>query len=510
LLIFPSPTAEEPRYERVHRVLRRYDEHLTAEEREFLKLFSVFRLPVQESAFEKVFEPLLKLLNKKEMQRLVSRLANYRLIRHDEHEKSYTTHLLIRNHYFALFSKGDPLQEKATHKQIKDYYLSIAGDVVPQHPMLDDIKPLLEAIYHTCRSGDFDSAYKLYTEIEAPPPLYPPAGRSILMFELGAYDTCVELLSNFFQDPDFSSEPNVNDLVAKSYLITDLGIALGQLGRLNDAELLYQRALDIDLRRQSLGSVSCDYHDLAEVCLDLGTINTARINAQFAVDFAKQANDAEEEWTSLSYQARSAFLAGDIQSSEEYFRLSIDIHRRLYPELKSLHDLWGVWYAGYLIRTDRFQEAYDAANENLKYSEIENQAEVVSQCFYVLGHCLVVWGRHDDAVQYYNESLAVAQRTSSLPILIEGLLARGLFFGRYYGDAATALSDLRDALGYAVKSRFRIYEADTRIALAWAHLAIGEKEKAKQSAERALQMSNEMGYHWGKVDAEEVLKAISG
>ena len=55
----PIPTADEPRYERVHRVLRRYDEHLTEAEREFLKLFSAFRTPVHESAFEKVFVPLL-------------------------------------------------------------------------------------------------------------------------------------------------------------------------------------------------------------------------------------------------------------------------------------------------------------------------------------------------------------------------------------------------------------------------------------------------------------------
>jgi len=38
--------------------------------------------------------------------------------------------------------------------------------------------------------------------------------------------------------------------------------------------------------------------------------------------------------------------------------------------------------------------------------------------------------------------------------------------------------------------------------------ANGGEWKKKQSAERALQMSNAMGYHWGKVDAGEVLKAI--
>jgi hypothetical protein len=152
----PLPTANEDRYERVHRVLRRYDEHLTEEEREFLKLFSVFRLPVQETAFQKVFEPLLKSLNKDEMHKLVSRLASYRLIRHDEHENSYTAHPLIRNHYFALFTKGDPAQEKAAHEQIKDYYLSIAGDT-PEYPSLDDLKPLIEVVHHACQAGAYNT-----------------------------------------------------------------------------------------------------------------------------------------------------------------------------------------------------------------------------------------------------------------------------------------------------------------------------------------------------------------
>jgi hypothetical protein len=70
-----------------------------------------------------------------------------------------------------------------------------------------------------------------------------------------------------------------------------------------------------------------------------------------------------------------------------------------------------------------------------------------------------------------------------------------------------AFTDLNEALNYAVEGGYRIYEADIRVALAWAYLANGEKEKAKQSAQRALQMSQEMGYHWGKVDAEEMMNA---
>jgi hypothetical protein len=38
--------------------------------------------------------------------------------------------------------------------------------------------------------------------------------------------------------------------------------------------------------------------------------------------------------------------------------------------------------------------------------------------------------------------------------------------------------------------------------------ALEKRSQAKAEAERSLQMSEEMGYYWGKVDAQKVLKAI--
>lgn len=122
----------------------------------------------------------------------------------------------------------------------------------------------------------------------------------------------------------------------------------------------------------------------------------------------------------------------------------------------------------------------------------------------------------------------IARGIQRRDVLIEALLARG----RFYAKAQTsefsensevlitdAFNDLNEALNYAVEGGYRIYEADIRVALAWAYLAdltpgpspTGRGEsltKVKQEAERALQMSQEMGYYWGKVDAEEVLKVI--
>ncbi|MGK7872757.1 MAG: hypothetical protein AB4426_05425 [Xenococcaceae cyanobacterium] len=44
--------------------------------------------------------------------------------------------------------------------------------------------------------------------------------------------------------------------------------------------------------------------------------------------------------------------------------------------------------------------------------------------------------------------------------------------------------------------------------MAWAHLAAGDQSAAQKEAEKAQRMSAEMGYHWGQVDAAEVLAAM--
>jgi hypothetical protein len=69
-------------------------------------------------------------------------------------------------------------------------------------------------------------------------------------------------------------------------------------------------------------------------------------------------------------------------------------------------------------------------------------------------------------------------------------------------------ADLEEALGYATEGGYRIYEADIRIARAWTFLAQAHVRQARASAERARQLSAELGYHWGRVDADEVLALI--
>lgn len=170
----------------------------------------------------------------------------------------------------------------------------------------------------------------------------------------------------------------------------------------------------------------------------------------------------------------------------------------------------GTRHANHLQRTGQSDYARHVIDANLHVLDKLHLIFQISQCHCVLGNLDCYSGDFVSAQGHYELAIKIARSISIRHALIEALLARGRFFAKHMKDANAAFSDLNEALGYCVESGYRIYEADVRVALAWAYLANGEREKARQSAERALQMSNEMGYYWGKVDAEEVLKAISG
>jgi len=140
-----------------------------------------------------------------------------------------------------------------------------------------------------------------------------------------------------------------------------------------------------------------------------------------------------------------------------------------------------------------------------------------SRCHRALGNLDADADDHTSAREHYESALKIARGISHRTVLIEALLGRGRWRAKYHEDLTAfenlsgldqAFNDLNEALGYAVEGEYRIYEADIRVALAWAHLANDEGQKARAEAERALSMSKEMGYHWGQVDAEEVLEKI--
>jgi tetratricopeptide (TPR) repeat protein len=531
----PIPTADEPRYERVHRVLRRYDEHLTEAEREFLKLFSAFRTPVHESAFEKVFVPLLHLTTKKKKKgfiarlfslstdspvtnyqssitNIVSHLVAYRILHCDTTSQTYTAHPLVRNHYLAILTHGDLTEQHDVHGKIKDYYLSIAGDT-PQYPTLDDLKPLIEVVHHMCSAGAYDEAHEIRRD------RIDKGTSFILMHQLGAYETELSIQFEFFPDQDLSQESQAKNPVYKRGILNIIGACLMNLGRLREAAVFFERHVKECIEAQDWSNTDRGYQCLANNYAKLGELDKSSKAAEQAINFARRAEKKDDELLSLSYQGNAFSLQGRLKDAEETFEKAQILEKEDDPNIQYMTRVAGVRYSKYLERTGNVEYCRVITKSNFDYCEKNHWFFIVSMCHSVLGNLDFDSGNHESARAHYDSALKIARSISNRDVLIEALLARGRFYAKVAAQTSEvsktsevsveqAFTDLNEALNYAVEGGYRIYEADIRAALGWAYLANGEKEKAKESAQRALQMSQEMGYHWGKVDGEEVMQRM--
>ena len=320
----------------------------------------------------------------------------------------------------------------------------------------------------------------------------------------------------FFPDRNAIKEPLVNDSKAKRFILNSIGFALMSLGRLREAVQFFERVSVIDQDLQDdLEGASSTYQNLADLLAAIGALEQSRESSAQALDLARRAENKMNIRTSMCHQAWSEHLLGHAEKATSIFAEAEIIDHEIYPENHYLFSLRGIQHVDHLRRTGQSDYARRVTEANLQICEQEHWANQISWCHRVLGDLDSDSGDHESARAHYESALKIARSIQQRFVLIEALLALGRWQAKHPStgsgqaqDANAAFSDLNEALGYCVESGYRIYEADVRVALAWAYLANGEKEKARQSAERALQMSNEMGYHWGKVDAEEVLKAI--
>ncbi len=508
----PSPTANESRYERVHKVLRRYDEHFDNAERAFLKLFSVFRVPVKEDALDKVFKaksekqttslnaPIIA-LNKSDFKAMVQRLATYRIIRYEPDTDQYTIHPLIRTHYLDVLEKCDADQAKEVHFQIKEYYM-LKAQSMPDHPTLEDFRPLIEAVYHACRCGAYDDANDILWER-----IYKHHER-YLVSNLGAWETSLAIMRELFPDGDISSEPLVGRPKDKGWVLNEIGLCLGCIGRGDLAEGPYKRALKIALDDEDWGNACQCYQNLSQLYSLQGDLIKSAQTAYQALKLARRNKDKEHEINSLVRYAWVTHLQGDVQSASRAFQEAETLERAVIPSISYLFSSGGILHAEHLMRVGKTDYARKVTEANLQICEKIFRVHDISRCHRILGDLYAMVDQHKAGEQYY-KALSMAHSISMKLVLIEALMARGRWAAHQLQDATTAFSDLNEALGYAKAGGYHLYEADIQVSLAWAHFVAGNKDVAKEEAIYAKRISQSMGYYWGKVDAEEVLAEIN-
>jgi tetratricopeptide (TPR) repeat protein len=486
----PPPTADEPRYERVHRVLRRYDQYLSDVERAFLMMFSAFRRPVTDRTLLQIFQVKIEAsvlsapifaLDHAGFESMLKRLFSYRILQYDPHTNHYSAHPLVRAHYLARLTAAGQIEMQAAHERIKDYYLKIATRKL-SFPALDELEPLIESVHHACRAGAYDEGYSVYQKrIEQ-------GTRWVLTNQLAAYETELALLLEFFPGGDSSQEPLVSATHNKRFILNDMAYCLICLGRLREALPLLERAANDYTSEDSQTKTSIIYENLTALYVHLGMLALAMSAAQQALPRAQSTGRI----SSLAWQGWIFHLQGDIDRASETFRQAEMLERSRPKNHKYLYSLRGIQYSDHLRRIGNEIHSRAVAEANLVVCERNRWTYLVSLSHRVLGDLDANYDSDADAREHYDEAIKIARSITRRDVLIEALHARGRWSART-GNIRSARGDLEEALEYARTSGYRMYEIDIHLGLAWMHIMANNSAEATAEAEYAYQMSIDMG-----------------
>lgn len=495
--------SDKERFKDVNKLLRKYADKMSERELAFLKIFSLFRKEITEKEFAGVFRhkiegttfnDVLVKINELDFKDLVDGLVDWRLISYDKTKKSYTTHPLIKAYFKTAFYDED---KELCHKRIYEYF----GEHAPDQPeTLEEMAPLFEQVYHGCAAGLYDEARRdvYWNRILK-------REKFFLFRNLGAWETDLSLLRNFFPEGDLSRLPLASNKKSQSWLLNSAGLVLVFTGRPREAREPLLTGVQMDIAAGDWKSASTAYDNLCELQFRVGEIKDALESAKKSLGMAQKVGLDYEIMTSKVYLGHILHLSGARKEAEKRFKEADEVCAKISPY--RLHRGWGVFYADFLISIKSIGEALELTRQNLDICQADNSVNDLCACHRCLAAIERTNGNHKVAKIHAQKALELARKIG-LPFLeIETLLE----YGRLYLDTEKhkdAISAGNEVLRLCDRTGFSLYEPDAEVILGKAYLAQKEFDQAKKFANSALSKAKKMGYRLAEDDASSLLKEI--
>jgi hypothetical protein len=487
------PDAALPRSQRVAQTLQRRLRVVNRAERTLLRLLSVFRMPVDELALTRVCRPRRSLyerlrrkkpyglvaplarLKEADFSALLKRLLDYGLIQRDPRTRQYRMPPVIQAAFDATYPSADDDDQaelRAFHLRLKDDYLILAGEL-PRFVTLGDLEPLYEAVMYACAAGAYDEAFAIYWQrIEQ-------GHHRTLAHQIGAYDTVLTLMRGFFAPgAEWSAGPEVADATTRQMILDAVGFCLISLERVREAAAVYATKNTLLWEAGNWHDASTGCRNLAVLYLALGDLAGAAQSAAIALDMARHLDDQRHTASALAHQGWIEQVRGNAAGAARLFAQASQQQREAAPEQPDLLGQEGIWYADHLRLRGDDEAACQHTQAHLELAETYRWPRTLSQCRRLLGELAAADDDSEQASLHYAEAVAIARTIAHRTTLIEALLARGRSAVQQ-GDTAAALTDLREALAYAVAGGYRLYEVELRTVLAQAHAVVGADEAAQ-------------------------------
>ena len=205
--------------------------------------------------------------------------------------------------------------------------------------------------------------------------------------------------------------------------------------------------------------------------------------------------------------------AGRVPEAQAAFSEAEKIQKEWQPKLPILYSLQGYQYCDLLLSQGKYHEVQRRAAQTVEWAKaygglLSNALDHLS-----LGRAWLLQALHEkasdftQAAKHMNEAVDGLREAGHQEFIARGLLARAELY-RVTKESKKAHKDLDEAMTIATRGVMRLYEADGHLEQARLHLAMGNKDEARKSHEKAKEMIEEMGYHRRDKEVEELGKQL--
>ncbi|MEP7135060.1 MAG: toll/interleukin-1 receptor domain-containing protein [Chloroflexota bacterium] len=393
----------------------------------------------------------------------------------------YDLHPIVRRYAYGRLTAPD---RTAAHTRLRDYFAAV--DVPKKLQTLDDLAPVIELYHHTLRAGELDEAWELFRD----------RIWSIFYYQLGAYQTQIELLRGLFINSQ-DKHPKLRQEVDRGHVLNELANAYSLNGQPHYAVQVSESAIQFVERLGDKKNTAVVLGNMADDQLKIGALRIADFNLRKRIKLSQEIQSINQERIGREELGRQLSYRGVWDEAERGVAQS-------FPE----EDLQGLcvhegYYALYnlLIARDSTQSSIDHSKLAIAHAQrslelAEKNAQIYrpneidfERSHWLLGTAYRLDGQLNIAEHHLSEALTRCHKLNSVyfeaDILLD--LARLRYDQKKYEEAKN-LAD--EALLITERCSYVLQGADVNLFLAqYALEQEKDKAKAKQYAEEAKKLA---------------------
>jgi len=438
-----------------------------------------------------------------ELRAIAFHLSQLQLIKIDTDSDTCFMHPLWRA--FFEFSSD----EKAAIGHHKMLFEILQAAVAHQPNTLQQMWPLIEAVYHGCKCGETRESLRVFRErIER------KAG--YLTKNLAAWETKVDLCSMFFSNKHFSGQCLLDDLEEQSHLLNAAGFAYMNLGLPVKAIPLYDRAAETCRTGSLQGDEGQVQRNRADAFLRLGRLSNALHAAQKALELDRSSKAQQSSFAYLGYVYA---LLGSFDLAESAFSEAVLLWGQDW-----LPPIRGVQFVEMLIMKGQYEQAIEKAKKMLEWTRTQkilfSEAECLRVLAVALGESACVTGNHhiaQEAIALVREAAGLASKAGVHYYMIRTILdsARIILSTTTRNMNTLEASELEHVDGQihqvlrtSKESSYRLVEAEASLARTHVYLLGHDRVHAREELARTTRLARSLEYQWLEDKCSQLQKRL--